>query len=350
MVTENSALEHEAAQALASYGLTAAELLPLKGGLINHSFRVETGAGQRYVLQRLHPVFPPEVNLNLAAVSRQLTNSHMVTPLLLPAADGRQWVTLANRHWRLLSYIDGTSVDTLTNPAMAHEAGLLLARFHCALSEAPVALPYLRTPVHEPVRHFAALQAALHAHATHPLLHEVSALAREIEQTAQGLPALATVPLRLVHGDPKISNLLFDHEGHGLCLVDLDTLGRAPLAYELGDAFRSWCNPGPEDGSQAGFSLDLFDAALAGYASVGRTFMTSAEQAAIVPATLTIYLELAARFAADALHEQYFGWSPERYRTRGEHNLARTRNQLAAAACLRARQAEAEAIRRRVFA
>jgi len=36
-------------------------------------------------------------------------------------------------------------------------------------------------------------------------------------------------------------------------------------------------------------------------------------------------LELSARFLADALYESYFGWEPERYPGRGEHNLTRGR-------------------------
>ena len=71
--------------------------------------------------------------------------------------------------------------------------------------------------------------------------------------------------------------------------------------------------------------------------------MTTGERAAVVPATAAVYLELAARFAADALNESYFGWAPARYATRGDHNLARARNQLAAAHDLLAQQATLEA-------
>ncbi|MCY3730798.1 MAG: hypothetical protein OXF98_05600, partial [Rhodospirillaceae bacterium] len=44
--------------------------------------------------------------------------------------------------------------------------------------------------------------------------------------------------------------------------------------------------------------------------------------------TLTVTVELAARFAADALAESYFGWDPARYATACEHNQARARSQL----------------------
>ena len=45
-------------------------------------------------------------------------------------------------------------------------------------------------------------------------------------------------------------------------------------------------------------------------------------------ATLTITVELAARFAADALAESYFGWDSERFGSAGEHNHVRARSQL----------------------
>ena len=40
-----------------------------------------------------------------------------------------------------------------------------------------------------------------------------------------------------------------------------------------------------------------------------------------------VSLELAARFAADALAESYFGWNAARFPGRGEHNLVRARGQ-----------------------
>src|SRR5690606_2262124 len=148
----------------------------------------------------------------------------------------------------------------------------------------------------------------------------------------------------------KLSNLVFTPAGEGLCLVDLDTVAVGPLAPELGDAFRSWCNPGGEDGERGRFSLPIFEAALAGYAAEASAFLTGEETASVVSATETIYLELAARFAADALHERYFGWDSARFASRGEHNLARATNQLEAVRSLAERRAEAEAIVARAFA
>jgi len=346
MATSSDDALAPARRALDAWALATASLTPLTGGLINSSFRVDAAEGRRAVLQRLHPVFAPEINLNLERVTEALAAQGLDTPRLLRTIDGAAWVTVDGDHWRLLSFVDGTTVDAIDSPRRACAAGMLLGRFHLALAACDDVLPYARPPVHEPARHFAALAAAQARHPAHRLAAAVAALASEITALHATLPPLPVQPLRFVHGDPKISNLLFDADGRGRCMLDLDTLARAPLAYELGDAFRSWCNPGPEDAPHAGFSAALFEAALAGYAEVCAGLMTAGERAAVVPASAAITLELAARFAADALDEHYFGWSPARWPGRGEHNLARARNQLAVARDVLAQRAALEMVAR----
>ncbi|MEO8224293.1 MAG: phosphotransferase, partial [Gammaproteobacteria bacterium] len=175
-------------------------------------------------------------------------------------------------------------------------------------------------------------------------------LADEILELAAALPALPLVPERIVHGDPKINNLLFDAQtGRALCLIDLDTLGPMPLPLELGDAFRSWCNPAGEDRRDGAFALDLFTAAIDGYAAAVAGWITPEESGAIVAGTLTIYVELAARFCADALRESYFGWDATRFPSRSAHNQARAASQLAAARSLWDVRSAAEEVVRRAF-
>jgi Ser/Thr protein kinase RdoA (MazF antagonist) len=145
------------------------------------------------------------------------------------------------------------------------------------------------------------------------------------------LPAL---PNRVCHGDLKLNNILFAGATspaceQALCLIDLDTVGPMALAHELGDAWRSWCNRSPEDVQAARFDLEIFRASFKGYRDgLGRA-LDADERRACLHGVEWISLELAMRFAADALRESYFGWSAERYPGRGEHNLARAQGQWA---------------------
>jgi Ser/Thr protein kinase RdoA (MazF antagonist) len=140
-----------------------------------------------------------------------------------------------------------------------------------------------------------------------------------------------------VHGDPKISNVMFaTHAERALCLIDLDTLARMPVALEVGDALRSWCNPATEDAADARFVRPLFAAAVEGYAAAARGLLAREEWSAIPDGTLAITVELAARFCADALRESYFRWDERRYPSASAHNQARARAQLGIAESLRA--------------
>jgi thiamine kinase-like enzyme len=160
----------------------------------------------------------------------------------------------------------------------------------------------------------------------------VAPLADAIRAGADALPALPALGPRICHGDLKFNNLLFagadaPDSARAICLVDLDTVGPMALAYELGDAWRSWCNRSGEDDEQAQLDLTLFEASLDGYRDGRGRDLAPDERRALLLGPEWVSLELAARFTADALAESYFGWDAERFAARGEHNLLRARGQ-----------------------
>ena len=84
--------------------LTGQPLAPLRGGLINDSFVV--GAPPRAVLQRLHTVFAPEVNLDIEAITGHIAAGGMPTPHLLRTTNNRAWTEDAEgRCWRAIASI-----------------------------------------------------------------------------------------------------------------------------------------------------------------------------------------------------------------------------------------------------
>jgi Ser/Thr protein kinase RdoA (MazF antagonist) len=237
----------------------------------------------------------------------------------------------------VLTRIDGVTRDALESPAQAREAGRVLAEFHRAVSDLEHEFRSRRLGVHDTARHLQALRDALDEQRGHRDFAAVQPLAERVLAIAAELPALPPMPDRIVHGDPKISNVMFAARAdRALCLIDLDTLARMPIALELGDALRSWCNPATEDAPEARFVRPFYAAAVEGYAAAARGLLTREEWATFADGTLTITVELAARFCADALHERYFRWDPSRYASSSAHNQARTRAQLAIAATLRA--------------
>ena len=305
---------------------------PFGTGLINDTFVVEGRAGDA-VVQRLHPVFSPAVHHDIEAVTRRLTERGLTTPTIIPTDEAALWVEHARDDgspgvWRAMTFVrESHTWDRVPSPSVAREAGALVGRFHASLDGLAWDYKGRKGRAHDTARHLDTLRRALAEHGAHRLHGEVSEVAGELLDAAASLPDFSALPARHTHGDLKISNLLFDTRDKGLCLVDLDTVGRMVFPHEMGDALRSWCNPAGEDATSVSLDVDLFRAAVEGYAGAVGDAITRDERDALVDGVATICVELSARFLADALNEQYFGWNAERYATRGDHNLARAAGQ-----------------------
>jgi len=313
-------------------GLEGAAVEPLGTGLINETYRIRADR-RELVLQRLSPIFDPRIHQNIRAVTLCLGRAGIATPVLVETRTREAYLELPGLGvFRVMTYVEGASFDSLRAPAQARSAGELVGRVHAALDGLHHEFVGLRIGVHDTAGHLERLREAVAARSGHRLAAAVAPLALDILARASSLAPPPSLPDRICHGDLKANNVRFaGREGsaseRAICLVDLDTLGPLPLAYELGDAFRSWCNRAGEDDTEAALDLDLLEASVEGYLEgLGRD-LGEAERRALVAGPEWVSLELAARFARDALEESYFGWDPARYGSRGEHNLVRARGQ-----------------------
>lgn len=319
----------------------------LGAGLINQTWLVD-GVQPRAVLQRINPVVFPDA----AAIMTNLAHleAHLATRprsgLRLPAvrvavADGaRLLVDDAGGQWRLLEYIESSQV--LGHPCQPHQAtevGAILGRFHAACADLdPATLTPTLPGLHATPAWLAGLRQALDGQreATSDLADLVAA----IEARAALVPVLeqaraaGQLPLRVVHGDPKLDNVLFSADGRqAIALIDLDTVQPGLIHHDLADCLRSCCNRRGEAAIGTGtgigtgavhFDLGLAAAILAGYARAAPGLLTATEVALLYPAIRLLPLELAIRFLTDHLHgDRWF-----RVAYRGQ-NLDKARVQLA---------------------
>jgi Ser/Thr protein kinase RdoA (MazF antagonist) len=143
-----------------------------------------------------------------------------------------------------------------------------------------------------------------------------------------GLQRAGDLPLRVVHNDTKINNVLIDDDtGEGLCVIDLDTVMPGLAADDFGDLVRtssSFAREDDRDLSKAVIELPIFEALATGYLSASASFLSDSEIDSLIIGSKLMAYEQALRFLADHLAgDTYFRIH------RKAHNLDRARVQIA---------------------
>ena len=338
-------------------------IAPLGNGNVNDTFVVEAG-DQRYVLQRLNTqVFrqPELVMRNLQVLDRHVQQRlQAIHDPAAPLLAGRRWelprvvctrdksrawhCCQSGGFWRILTFVDDArSVEVIEHRLQARELGWGLGLFHHLISDLPVEqLADTLEGFHITPRYLEAYHRQLvrTEQPTSPMAEECVAFIRDREAFADVLEqakARGELPLRPIHGDPKINNMLLDSgSGKAIALIDLDTVKPGLVHYDIGDCLRSCCNPlGEEttDFQAVRFDLDLAAAVLEGYLAAAGRFLTPAELRYIPDAARLISFELGLRFFSD-----YLAGSTYFKADHPEHNLHRALVQFRLTASIEAQE------------
>ena len=94
------------------------------------------------------------------------------------------------------------------------------------------------------------------------------------------------IPLRIVHNDTKINNVMFDNEsGKAICVVDLDTVMPGLSLSDFGDMVRTTVSDTEEDErdlSMITFDISRFEAMARGYIASAGAILTKAEKESLI--------------------------------------------------------------------
>ena len=340
---------------------------PLGNGNINDTFLVDLDdrAQTGFVLQRInHHVFPDPAAVmgNMVCVTEhirhKLAEKPLARPWQMPAVIATKTGQFyhnpgTDEYWRAISFIEGSeSVDRLTTVHQAQEVGVALGLFHQLLSDLPPdQLTDTLPGFHHTPDYLAQYDQAIASSGRKAgdVVSEVKFCREFIERRANGCGVLeiakkrGELPLRLMHGDPKVNNILFDRQsGLAVSVIDLDTTKPGLIHYDLGDCLRSGCNPLGEE-TQAWqtvtFNLDFCRAILQGYLPQCHDFLTAADYHYLFAAMPLIAFELGLRFFTDYLNgDRYF---KVKY---AEHNLIRALVQFQLTASIEQQQTAIEDI------
>ena len=108
-----------------------------------------------------------------------------------------------------------------------------------------------------------------------------------------------SLPLRVTHNDTKLNNLLFDRNGHSMCLIDLDTIMPGTALNDYGDAIRYGASTADEDEpnlEKVHFDMNLFELYTKGYLEGCGGVLTAKEREYMVWGAKLLTLECGMRF------------------------------------------------------
>ncbi|MFN5763511.1 MAG: phosphotransferase enzyme family protein [Pseudanabaena sp.] len=317
---------------------------PFGIGNINDTFLVslQEAADQSFILQRINTkVFhePKLVMQNMRVYTNHVRDRLQNQPLerrwdipnILPTQQGQDyWQTESGDFWRSLSFIAGSqSFDVMENIEQAREVGYALGTFHHLTSDlVPERLADTLEGFHITPRYLRQYQEALakeHFKRSPEVDYCLKFVGdrKGLAHILEDAKAAGKLPLRTMHGDPKVNNILFDRQTQlAVSVVDLDTVKSGLVHYDIGDCLRSGCNPVGEETNQwedVQFDTELCQGILQGYLSMAQSFLSEHDYAYIYDAVRVITFELGLRFLTDYLvgniyfHVKY-----------PEHNLLRS--------------------------
>lgn len=324
---------------LSCYGINpGASIQSFGSGLINTTWRISDHS-QEYILQRInHDVFksPGDIAENIETIASHLKKKcpgyFFVSPL--KTKDDQSLVYLPDEgYFRVFPFVkDSFTYDVTQKPGQAFEAALQFGAFTKALRELPAGSLKITLPDFHNL-------TARYDQFNHACEHGNPGRIREAEQairflrvqdhivsTYKKITSSNSFKLRVTHHDTKISNVLFNADGKGICVIDLDTVMPGYFISDAGDMMRTYLSPVSEeekDFSKIMIREDYFEAIVQGYLQEMGDELSADELSHFVYAGMFLIYMQAMRFLTDHLNnDSYYSALYE------GHNYTRANNQI----------------------
>ena len=317
----------------------------LASGHINDTFLIETTTNNFYILQQINRgVFKdvPGLINNKVLVSRHLRKKlaylnpnelkRRVLSFVETIEGNNYCLDIDGNYWNLMIYIkDSVTFETVNSANVAYEGGKLIGDFLNLTSDFDASqLIEVIPKFHDMSFRFSQFEEALKVASDVRLkkAQKYIELVWRLEDEMhiiQKLKESGKIKLRVTHNDTKISNILFDNNNKGLCVIDTDTIMPGIVHYDFGDAIRTICNTATEDEKdleKVAFNIEYYKAYVNGFLEQLKSELTPISIKYLPLAAKTMIFIMALRFLTDYLNNDIY------YKTSyPEHNLDRSKNQ-----------------------
>ena len=269
--------------------------------------------------------------------------------------DRKTYVEDGENFWRMTNYVPSVTFNSVADLEIVRNAGMAFGEFQMELADFDISELIETIPgFHNTRQRYEKLIRSVEenkAGRADQVREEIEYLlsVQDLACKLTDLNLEGKLPLRVTHNDTKINNVLFHPEtSDAMIVIDLDTVMPGLMGHDFGDAIRFAANFVEEDCrdlDKVGVNLEVFQAFAEGFLSMTAKTMTDQEVETLALSCFVLTAELATRFLADYLDgDLYFNIkSPD-------HNLVRTRCQIALAKDMLKKMDEMEKIVRNCVA
>lgn len=324
---------------------TVSEIKPLGNGLINDTYKVTTVEADApdYVLQRINDSIFTDVDL-LQHNIEEVTH-HIREQLVKEGADDidRKVLTFVktdegktyikdgkNQYWRISVFIPNAITMDAVTPKTSYHAGKAFGKFEAQVADITDRLGETIPDFHnmelrrDQLRQAVKEDRAGRAEGVKDFIADIEKYMDEM-CLCQCLFREGKLKKHVCHCDTKVNNMMFDQEGHVLCVIDLDTVMPSLFVSDYGDFLRTAANTIAEDSPEfdkINFRMDIFEAFTRGYIESASSFLSPLEISLLPHAAELFPYMQAVRFLWDYLNGDHY-WKCKY----PEHNLVRAQNQ-----------------------
>ena len=311
--------------------------VPFGTGLINETWKINRD-GKPFILQQVNiKVFknPEAIAYNVNITGHYLRKNFPSYLFVMPVSsvyNGDIFFDKSGGCYRLLPFVENShTIDVVQHPQMAYEAAKQFGKFTKLLSGFNASLLKITLPdFHNLSFRYRQFEEALSLGDAARIRNsriwiDAAFKNKYIVDEFESIKANPHFKIRVTHHDTKISNVLFDENNNGLCVIDLDTLMPGYFISDLGDMLRTYLSPVSEeekDFSKIEIRNEYFESIVEGYLGQLHDELSVLEKDHFIYAgKFMIYMQ-GLRFLTDYINNDiYYGSKYE------DHNLVRAGNQ-----------------------
>jgi Phosphotransferase enzyme family len=319
------------------YGWRDCKMTAFGTGLINHTWKAGAN-NETFILQKINTAIfknPEWIDDNISSLAKYFKEHHsgylFVSPI--EGLNKETLIKIEDDYYRCFPFVEKShTIDVVQNTQQAYEAAKQFGKFTALLNEFDAKKLHITlNDFHHLGLRFNQFNEALQ-----------NGNLKRIEETKDDILFLQSkneivikwenfilnkeAKQRVTHHDTKISNVLFNENDKGICVIDLDTIMPGYFISDVGDMMRTYVCPVSEEETNLDKIIirkDYVQAIYDGYFSEMKKELSAFEQDHFYfSGEFMIYMQ-ALRFLTDYLNNDvYYGRKYEK------HNLVRARNQI----------------------